>query len=525
MNNLALFTCESLDYTFNNISIKDFHLQINEKILFENSTITLSNNKYGLIGKNGMGKTTLLRQIVNSCNDDTKIRILYVEQELILDERNPIEYILDSNIKLKFYQDRANYLRENDCDLDELIEVENYLSSFNVDKEISIVKRILSGLGFTDLEKKCNLYSGGWQMRISLARSLYLEPDLLLLDEPTNHLDLEAIIWLSEYLNNWKKILIIISHNIGFLNNVCNYILNIENKMLLSYKGDYYKFRKAFEKKKNEMKNNYDKFEKKCKDLKKKNSKGLDEFIKNNKVIRPEKENDTKIIFNLFNSINGNLISLHNISFSYEDFDSNTLSLPQPCVLENISFGLDINSKITLVGLNGSGKSTLIKLIVGEIKPDIGDIILHNNCKIGYYHQHFDQQLPFDKTPIEFLKSLGSENNLEIIRSYLGKIKLESSAHTKLISELSGGQKARVAFIKLILSNPNFLLLDEPTNHLDIETVEILIDSLESFKGGILLITHEEEIIKRLGTKIYLLENKQIYTLDSYDDYVLSIIN
>ena len=261
------FIFEKFTYNINSLSLVNFNLSINSKLLFENSSLVLSyGQRYGLIGKNGYGKSSLLKQFKNICSEE-KIRILYVEQELILDKRTPVQYILDSNIKLKYYQDQVkilnNLIDQDSSDYNEelfnkLADAENNLNSFNPDKEEALIKKILFGLGFDNimLEKETAHFSGGWQMRISLARSLYLEPDLLLLDEPTNHLDLEAIIWLSDYLLSWKKIAIIVSHNIGFLNNTSTYILNIENKKIESYKGNYYKFKKANQQKNIEQKKN-----------------------------------------------------------------------------------------------------------------------------------------------------------------------------------------------------------------------------------------------------------------------------
>jgi ATP-binding cassette subfamily F protein 1 len=533
------FTFEKFTYNINNLSLSNFNLSINQKTLFDDASLTLSyGDKYGLIGKNGYGKTSLLKQFKYICNED-KLRILYVEQELILDERKPIQFILDSNIKMKYYQERIKILEENlendESEFNEEIykeleEAQNNLSSYNPEKEEGLVNKILFGLGFTSdlLDKPSNLFSGGWQMRLSLARSLYLEPDLLLLDEPTNHLDLEAIIWLSDYLQSWKKIAVIVSHNIGFINNVCSHIINIEDKKSVTYKGNYNKFKSVFNQKIIEMKKEYEKFEKKIKDVKKKGitKDKLEEFIKKNQVPRPEKDYDIKINFLETKKYNSNVIKIDNLSFSYDDNK----------ILENITLGISMDSRITLVGLNGCGKSTLIKLIKNELNPTSGEIIVQHGIKIGYYSQHFDQQLPFDKTPIEFLQDytpstelIGKQlNKYEIIRSYLGKIKLESSAHNKLIGELSGGQKARVAFVKLLFDRPQILLLDEPTNHLDIETVEILIESLESFEGGILLITHEPEMIERLSNQIWLLDKNthSIKTnIESYDEYHNIIID
>jgi ATP-binding cassette subfamily F protein 1 len=532
------FIYEHFTYNINSLTITNFNLSIGNKTLFENADLNVNyGQKYCLIGKNGYGKTSLLKQFKNLCNDD-KLRILYVEQELILDNRKPLDYIMDSNIKLKYYQDYVKILEEKleenenfDEELyNELIDAQTILSSYNPEKEESIINKILFGLGFTKtmLENSSNLFSGGWQMRLSLARALYLEPDLLLLDEPTNHLDLEAIIWLSDYLQNWGKIAIIISHNIGFINNICSYILNIENKKIISYKGNYNKFKNAFNKKISEIKKEYEKYEKKLKDQKKKGLTGnkLEEFIKKNYIQRPEKDYNIKIDFLETRKYSTNIIKLENVSFGYNEHK----------ILDDITLGISMDSRITLVGLNGCGKSTLIKLIKGEIKPTKGEILIQHGIKIGYYNQHFDQQLPFDKTPIEFLlEYVPTIDNVgknmikhEIVRSYLGKIKLESSAHNKLIGELSGGQKARVAFVKLIFEKPQILLLDEPTNHLDIETVETLIESLETFKGGILLITHEPEMIERLSNQLWLLDkntHKIKTNLDSYDQYCELILS
>jgi ATP-binding cassette subfamily F protein 1 len=525
------FNYEQFTYNLNSLSLKNFDLSINDKSLFQNSSLVLSYGQiYGLIGKNGYGKTSLIKQLPIICNDN-KIKILYVEQEFFFDSRNPVEYIFDSNIKLKKYENQVKILNEENDKNEEyneelfikLQEAEEQLIYYNPDKEISIIKKILYGLSFTQdmMNQSSNIFSGGWQMRISLARALYLEPDLLLLDEPTNHLDLEAIIWLSKYLESWKNIAIVISHNIGFLNNCCDYILNIENKKIESYKGNYYSFKKSFENKKKEMLKKWDIYEKKLKEIKKKGLPKikLEEWINKNIVLRPEKEYNIKMEFFETKYISSNIINFNNVSFSY---DINN-------ILSDVSFGLSMDSKITLVGLNGSGKSTIIKLLMNDIKPTNGEIIIKDGIRIGYYNQHFDQQLPFNKTPIDFLIDIiPTEKSIEIVRKYLGSISLESSAHTKLIGELSGGQKARVALVKLMFDSPHILLLDEPTNHLDIETVEALIECLSIYNGGILLITHEPELINKLTNKIWFLDNKtkKINTkINSYDEYCNMILS
>jgi ATP-binding cassette subfamily F protein 1 len=535
------FIYDKLTYTSDSISINNFSLSVSGKSLFQDSPLIVSpGNIYGLIGKNGCGKSSLLKQLsLTNLFADNKIRVLYVEQELDISDKNPVDIIFSSNSKLayiteqidiiekeiKYLQDKEEPIYEDDLLLENLMnkyqEFQNQIIGFNKEAEISKIKSILYGLGFTheSMEQSSSIFSGGWRMRISLARALYIEPDLLLLDEPTNHLDLEAIIWLSNYMESWKGVAIIVSHNIGFLNETCSQIMNIENLKLVTYRGNYTMFKKSLEQKQKNQIKIYEAYEKKLKEFKKNNSSknGVDEFIKKNQVLKPEKQYYVKINFQPSNSFKSHVIKLEDLCFSYSDKE----------ILKNIEIGIDMNTRATLVGLNGSGKSTLMKLISGEIKPSSGTVWIQNNLRIGYYNQHFEEQLPMDKTPIEYLIDRIPDNlkdgNREItVRSYLGNVKLEGNAHNKKINELSGGQKARVALVKLIFQQPHVLLLDEPTNHLDIETVEALINGLKDFNGGILLITHEPELINSLESELWIMDKntKQVCKyLNSYENY------
>jgi ATP-binding cassette subfamily F protein 1 len=535
------FIYDKLTYTSDSISINNFSLSVSGKSLFQDSPLIVSpGNIYGLIGKNGCGKSSLLKQLsLTNLFADNKIRVLYVEQELDISDKNPVDIIFSSNSKLayiteqieiiekeiKHLQDKEEPIYEDDLLLENLMnkyqEFQNQIIGFNKEAEISKIKSILYGLGFTheSMEQSSSIFSGGWRMRISLARALYIEPDLLLLDEPTNHLDLEAIIWLSNYMESWKGVAIIVSHNIGFLNETCSQIMNIENLKLVTYRGNYTMFKKSLEQKQKNQIKIYEAYEKKLKEFKKNNSSknGVDEFIKKNLVPKPEKQYYVKINFQPTNSFKSHVIKLEDICFSYSDKE----------ILKNVEIGIDMNTRATLVGLNGSGKSTLMKLISGEIKPSSGTVWIQNNLRIGYYNQHFEEQLPMDKTPIEYLIDRIPDNlkdgNREItVRSYLGNLKLEGNAHNKKINELSGGQKARVALVKLIFQQPHVLLLDEPTNHLDIETVEALINGLKDFNGGILLITHEPELINSLESELWIMDKntKQVCKyLNSYENY------
>lgn len=536
-------TYDKFTITNETISINSFDINVPSKQLFKNANLQLSpGKKYGLLGSNGSGKTTLLLNLLHLRNQDNqesnKIYTLYVDQEIKLDQRNPIDFILDSNYKQSNIQksiDHMNNLLEGDTLEDEEIEsyqqkiedLSNIISNWNSEKEQSEIIKILLGLGFSqnDLTKESQLFSGGWQMRISLARSLYLDPDLLLLDEPTNHLDLEATIWLTNYLDTWKHTAIIISHNIGFINDVCDYILNIENQKLAMYKGNYFSFKKAYNIKLVTAEKEWETYNKKVQALKKKgNKKDSDDFIKKNHIERPPKPFDGVIDFGEPDLIKSNLITMTNVSFGYSDDN---------LILSDIDFGIDMNSRIVLVGPNGSGKSTFVKLLSGEVKPSQGEINYHSQLNIAYYNQHFDSQLPLNKTPIEYLHSIipkdfiKNGNSEQTIRSFLGKVRLEGSAHTKSIGDLSGGQKARVAIVKLIFKRPNCLILDEPTNHLDLETVESLIDGLVEFKGCILVITHDHNLIEQINANIVMMDsiNKKIKNIDSYESYCDHILS
>jgi ATP-binding cassette subfamily F protein 1 len=536
MTDYLNFTHDKLVSSSTAISINNFDLSIAGKQLFKDSKLSIqSNTIYGLIGKNGSGKSSLLKQLYSIQNeiktnkDSVKIDTLYVEQEIKLDERNPLDFILDSNSKLIKMQsdlDTITKLMEQD-DIDDSIytslneksqELYSIVNVWNPELEKALAIKILKGLGFTEtmLAQESTLLSGGWMMRMSLARSLYLKPDLLLLDEPTNHLDLEAIVWLGDYLNSWNKTVVVVSHNIGFLNDTCDYIVNIEDMKLVYYKGNYNAFKECLANKNKEIKDKWDKFEKQLKDIKKKGIKQKTiDFEAKNKAEKPGPLYSVYIQFDDILNVSGNILSLDNASYSYGSNE----------VLKNITCGIDMDSKIVLVGKNGSGKSTFVKLLIEELKPTTGSLYRKQQAKIGYYNQHFESYLPQDMTPIEYILS-STKVDINSVRQQLGKIKLEKICYDKKISDLSGGQKARVALVQLILMKPHILILDEPTNHLDIETVEALIRGLVEYEGGLLVITHESHLIRQLDSVVWMMdpESKSIKTIESYDDYISYIL-
>ena len=531
MENFNLIVGKS-NKTSNMVQVNNFSISINSKVLFDDSELVLSpGNIYGLIGKNGCGKTTLLKMISNRkipVND--KILILCVDQEIEETTKTPVELLKESNGKLYKQQLRLAEIEDimssedfedrDDSDkiMEEYEELENMMKMYVPEVEDAKIRKILKGLGFTKemLDQESNYFSGGWKMRISLAKALYIEPDLLLLDEPTNHLDLEAVIWLGNYLETIfpenNKMALVVSHNVGFLNHVCSHILNIEKSKIVTYRGNYSTYKFNFEKK---LKHEEKEWGKILKQKKGKSKKEFEEILKKSTVKEPERPYNVRINFTEIPKYRNNVISVENLKFSYDN----------KVIFDDISFGLDMESRVTLIGKNGIGKSTLLKLIMGEIIPNDGSVIKQNGMRIGYYHQHFENFLPKDKSPVEYLEEtipqdLLHQDKIQSVRKYLGSVKLESKAHHTLIGNLSGGQKARVALISLIFQKPHFILFDEPTNHLDIETVEALIDGLKDYEGGLMVITHESELITNLESQLWIVKDKKIeFYNNTFEDY------
>lgn len=530
--NLSIPDRKYINQDFKNVDIENFSISTPKKQIFESTNLTLSyGNKYGLVGPNGKGKTTLLNHIskrVFPINE--KLDILHVEQEVEASDRKVINVVLDANTKRVKIEKEINFLEqkmdliEDDNKATEMFEKINELREelifIGSEKDESKVRKILYGLGFSsdEQDKSTSSFSGGWRMRISIAKALYMEPTLLLLDEPTNHLDLNAVIWLTNYLINWKKTLLIVSHNQYFLNDVCSHIYHINALKLDLYKGNYFMFQKSLKQKRKNDEKEWTKIEKKVKEMKNKSEtkKKIQEFLDNCGIKRPEKEYIVNISFGESSQLIGKIFSVDNVSFSYNN---------DKVILQNIDFGIDLDSRITIVGPNGAGKSTFINLLVGNLEPTSGEIYRNRGIKIAYYNQHFVDVLPMDMNPIDFLRSKKDLPEQEI-RKKLGTIGLEPSAHLKLMSELSGGQKSRVVLVSCQLSDPHLLIMDEPTNHLDIESINGLIDAINDFDGGVILVSHDMELITRTDCVMWVCENKQIYRFEGdYDDYRDHIIN
>lgn len=528
------------------IVISNFSISAYGKELFKNTDLSIINkNKYALIGPNGQGKTTLLVHLVKRKLPIPKnIDIFMVEQEIDCSIKTVLQSVLESNSYLVKLKNRQNKLNNLERDLSEK-EIEDYnkisteLENFKFDTFEPKAKKILYGLGFDNSmqTKSTETYSGGWRMRISIAKALFMEPEILLLDEPTNHLDLNTVIWLQEYLLLWKKTLVIISHNQDFINSICTNVIHIRNKQIEQYKGNYDDFCKMLEQKKLVELKNWEKQEKKLVELKKNNSNKKAEqlIVKNDKKAQRKKitnkENNEPVInklvkpkdyivkFSFMNPsiIEHNLITIDNVSFSYDNSTD---------LFHNLSLGISPDERICIVGPNGVGKSTLLKLMMGDLVPTLGNIDINRKLRIGKYSQHSVDNIPNDLTPVSLLQKIDTNLSIQEARRCLGNYGLEAHAHLIENKDLSGGQKARVQFALINILKPHAIFLDEPTNHLDIESINALITAINNYKGAIVIISHDSKLIEETNCQLYICKKKSCIKFngdfEDYKEYIIS---
>ncbi|XP_064649136.1 ATP-binding cassette sub-family F member 1-like isoform X2 [Lineus longissimus] len=530
--------------TETDIKVENFSISARGKDLFVNATLQISaGRRYGLVGPNGHGKTTLLRHIAErALRIPPNIDCLYCEQEVQADDRSAVETVMAADIKrtkLLEEEKRLNALMEagDEHAHERMKEVWDELNAIGSDAAEAKARRILAGLQFTrEMQARATKhFSGGWRMRVSLARALFLEPTLLMLDEPTNHLDLNAVIWLDNYLQGWKKTLLVVSHDQSFLDNVCTDIIHLDQKKLFYYKGNYGTFKKMLVQKRREQAKEYEKQEKRLKQLKQ-SGKSTKQAEKQQKeaLTRKQQKNQTKqqmqqseddkpqellerpreytVKFTFPNPphLNPPILGAHNVTFSYEK---------QPNLFVDLDFGIDMGTRIAIVGPNGVGKSTFLKLLTGDLEATQGEVRRNARARVGKYDQHSGDQLNLDESPTEYLMRL---YNLpyQDARKILGRFGLSGHAHTIKIHDLSGGQKSRVAFADLSCKAPDVLILDEPTNNLDIESIDALAEALNQYGGGVVIVSHDERLIRDTDCQLWVVEDKTINEVDGgFDDY------
>ena len=519
--------------------------------LFSEITFKLvSGNRVGLIGKNGAGKSTLLKIIARELECDTgtmafekNTSIGFLKQDIdftfgntILEEaytafveiKSVEKQLEEINIQLA---ERTDYESESYHnllhDLDDLTHRYELLGGYNYQGE---TEKILQGLGFKreDFGKLTETFSGGWRMRIELAKLLLQKNDILLLDEPTNHLDIESIIWLENFLKSYAGAVVLVSHDKMFLDNVTNRTIEISLGKIYDYNKPYTQFlelRKDIKEKQLQAQKNQEKEIKHTEQLiekfRYKASKAAfaQSLIKKlEKVDRIEVDGDDHATLNIRFPIS---IQPGKIIIEAKDLAKNYGSNQ---VLENVDLLIERNSKIAFVGQNGQGKSTLAKMIVGEIDFD-GDMKLGHNVQIGYFAQNQAEYLNGEKTVLEIMEDASSDANRTKVRDMLGSFLFSGEEVDKKVKVLSGGERNRLALCKMLLNPFNVLVMDEPTNHLDIASKNVLKQALNNFEGTLILVSHDRDFLQGLSNKVYEFKDKVIKEYLGDIDYYLEQYN
>lgn len=530
------------------IKLERFSISAHGKELFVNADLLIvAGRRYGLVGPNGKGKTTLLKHIANrALSIPPNIDVLLCEQEVVADDTPAVQAVLKADTRrLKLLEEekqlQARLEKGEDTVAERLEKVYEELRVIGAAAAEAKARRILAGLSFTPemQNRPTKKFSGGWRMRVSLARALFMEPTLLMLDEPTNHLDLNAVIWLNNYLQGWKKTLLIVSHDQSFLDDVCTDIMHLDNQKLYYYRGNYLTFKKMYVQKQKELQKQYDKQEKKLRDLKaggkstkqaekqtkealtRKQQKGKkkggqeEESLEAPELLKRPKEYTVKFTFPNPPPLSPPILGLHSVDFGYEG---------QKPLFKNVDFGIDMDSRICIVGPNGVGKSTLLLLLTGKLNPTKGEMRKNHRLKVGFFNQQYADQLNMEETATEYLQR---NFNLQYqdARKCLGRFGLESHAHTIQISKLSGGQKARVVFAELSCRQPDVLVLDEPTNNLDIESIDALSEAINEYKGAVIIVSHDARLITETQCQLWVVESCTVNQIDGdFEDYKREVL-
>lgn len=512
------------------LSVQSLGLHHAGNYLFQNVNFTIKkNDKIGLVGKNGAGKSTLLKMLSGEINfyegdvvPDGSITIGFLKQDLdfvkgrtvwnetmqAFESINAMKTELEEvNVGLAT---RTDYESDEYAKLiDRMTELNDLLihhDAYNLDAEM---EKVLLGLGFkaSDFDKITDEFSGGWRMRIELAKLLLQKNDIMLLDEPTNHLDMESIIWLENFLKDYPGAIVLVSHDKQFMTSVCNRTFDINNKKVDDYKANYSKYlelRKDRKEKLIQAKKNQDAEIKHTEELINKfrasasKAAFAQSLIKKlEKVERIEVENDDVSKFNIRfvqSVVPGKVI-----------FEANKLgkAYGEKQVFDNVDFFIERGAKIALLGQNGQGKTTLAKILAGEIRDYSGEWNLGHNVNIGYFAQNQEEVLSPNKTVLEEAEDAATEETRPRVRDLLGSFLFQGEDVQKKTKVLSGGERNRLALCKLLLRPFNTLIMDEPTNHLDIQSKEIIKIALQKFEGTLILISHDREFLQGLSDKIF----------------------
>ena len=525
------------------IHVDDLTLMYHSARLLEDTTLHLNyGQRYGLLGPNGCGKSTLLKALGNRLIEmPDHIDVYLVDREIDASDISAIDAVMNADqAKLQIEakcEVLTDLLTDGDLDDEEMAGVNEVLETLyerldELDASTAEARAasILTGLQFTpEMQKKrCNEFSGGWRMRVALARALFLQPTCLLLDEPTNHLDMHAVIWLEHYLSKWKQILLMVSHSQDFLNNVCTNTIQFDNegdeKILKTFSGNYDSYMKTRKDQETEQMRKYNWEQEQIAHMKQyiarfghgssklakqaqSKEKTMAKMIEKGLTKRVTSERSLNFTFTNVGKLPPPVLQFTNVSFGYPKCKN---------LYSGVDFGVDCDSRIALVGPNGAGKSTLLNLMQGLLMPTEGMVRPHSHLRMARYSQHLAEELPMEISAVDYMlseyadwlkKDQPDADHRKFMRSWVGRFGVTGDNQTRPMKTLSDGMLSRVAFAWLAKKNPHILLLDEPTNHIDIESIDALADAINRFDGGMVLVSHDMRLISQVAKEVWNVEN------------------
>jgi len=518
------------------LSLNNLALRRSTELLFEAVDMKIyPGQKLGITGANGCGKSSLFALIRGELSADqgelslpSNWAVATVAQETLLSKRIAIEYVIDGDEELRQVQAK---LQQAEADTDAMLIASCHERLQDIDgyQANSRAARLLAGLGFSeaDSQRPLDNFSGGWIMRLNLARALMCRSDLLLLDEPTNHLDLDAVIWLEQWLKRYQGTLLLISHDRDFLDAVVNSVAHIENLHIDLYRGNYSAFevqrverlaqQQAAHQKQQQsiahMQSYIDRF--RAKATKARQAQSRIKALERMRLIAPAHvDSPFHFEFRASRSLPTSLLKLDKASTGYGEQE----------ILADIDFSLIPGERIGLLGLNGAGKSTFIKLLAGELPTFRGQMTRARDLQVGYFAQHQVEQLDLEASALLTMQRLGAHLSEREVRSYLGGFNFRGEKVLQPVKTFSGGQKARLVLALLIWNRPNLILLDEPTNHLDLEMRLALNQALQGYDGSVILVSHDRHLLRSVCDDLWLVDGGALQhfkgDIDAYPEWL-----
>ena len=518
------------------LNFSDLSIRRGTRLLFENATFNLyRGEKIGITGENGSGKSTLLALVRGEVSPETgsfdlpgNLAVAHVAQEVSASDEPAIEFVLNGDPDLRATE-RQMAAAESEDDGHRLAELHGHYDAIGGYQARSRAATLLHGLGFTtdDERRPVREFSGGWRVRLNVAQALMCRSDLLLLDEPTNHLDLDAVLWLEQWLQDYRGTLLLIAHDRDFLDRICNRILNIEQGRIDVYRGNYSDFEEARAARLAQVQALYARQQRevehiesfinrfRAKASKARQAQSRIKALERMQRIAPAHV-DTEFTFSFREP--------HKLPRPLLTIEDQGAGYGEKALVEDIGLTISPGARIALLGHNGAGKSTVVKLLAGELPALCGERVEARDLRIGYFAQHQLEQLREEESPIQHLRDMGGPEAAKAteqeLRDFLGSFGFRGDRVFETIAPFSGGEKARLVLALLTYLRPNLLLLDEPTNHLDLEMRQALARALQDYAGAVLMVSHDRHLLRTVIDEFYLVADGRVTPFDGdLEDY------